>query len=89
MSVQEFTEEMLAQYDGNDGNPAYIAYKGKVYDVSASFLWKGGGHQVYHSAGRDLTEAVEEAPHGGAVLERFPVVGVLRSARLSKASPWK
>lgn len=87
--MQEFTEEELAQYDGNGGTPAYIAYKGNVYDVSSSFLWKGGVHQVYHSAGRDLTEAVEEAPHGGAVLERFPVVGVLRGARLSETPPYK
>jgi len=38
--MKEFTEEELAQCNGRNGNPAYIAYKGKVYDVSASFLWK-------------------------------------------------
>jgi len=40
--MKEFTEEELAQYNGKNGNPVYVAYKGKVYDVSASFLWKDG-----------------------------------------------
>jgi predicted heme/steroid binding protein len=79
----EFTEEDLAQYDGKNGKPAYVAYKGKVYDVSTSFLWKDGAHQVLHRAGVDLTDALEQAPHGGDVFERFPVVGMLRSAGMS------
>jgi len=59
-------------------------YKGKVYDVSASFLWKDGNHQVLHSAGVDLTDAIEQAPHGEDVLEKFPVVGVLRGRCIEK-----
>jgi len=41
--MREFTEEELAQYNGKNGKPIYIAYKGKVFDVSTSFLverWK-------------------------------------------------
>ena len=76
--MKEFTEEELAQYNGKNGNPAYVAYKGKVYDVSTSFLWKGGEHQVFHNAGVDLTDALEQAPHGEDVLDKFTVVGVLR-----------
>jgi len=79
--MKEFTEEELAQYNGKNGNPVYVAFKGKVYDVSASFLWKDGTHQVLHSAGVDLTDALEQAPHGGDVLEKFPVVGILHGAR--------
>ena len=75
--MKEFSEEELAQCDGKNGKPAYVAYKGKVYDVSASFLWKDGRHQVLHKAGIDLTDALEEAPHGVDVLEKFPVVGTL------------
>jgi len=81
--MKEFTEEELAQYNGKNGNPVYVVYKGKVYDVSASFLWKGGIHQVLHSAGVDLTDALEQAPHGGDVLEKFPVVGVLHGVGMS------
>jgi predicted heme/steroid binding protein len=81
--MKEFTEEELAQYNGKNGNPGYVAYKGKVYDVSASFLWKDGAHQVFHSAGVDLTDALEQAPHGGDVLKKFPVVGILQGMRMS------
>lgn len=75
--MKEFTKEELALYNGKNGKPAYIAYKGKVYDVSTSFLWKDGNHQVLHEAGIDLTEAMEQAPHREEVLGRFPVIGIL------------
>lgn len=71
------TKKELMKYNGKDRNPAYIAYKGKIYDVSDSFLWKGGKHQVFHQAGEDLTDAIADAPHGEEMLERFPIVGIL------------
>jgi predicted heme/steroid binding protein len=77
--MREFAEAELAHYDGKNGNPAYVAYDGKVYDVTGSFLWKAGIHQVLHAAGRDLTAALVSAPHGSELLERFPMVGTLRS----------
>jgi predicted heme/steroid binding protein len=75
--VRTFTKDELACCNGKDGAPAYIAYRGKVYDVSASFLWMGGRHQVLHVAGFDLTEALESAPHGEDLLGRVPVIGDL------------
>jgi len=80
--MKVFTAKDLAQYNGKNGKPAYVAYKGKVYDVSTSFLWKDGTHQVLHSAGTDLTIAIEQAPHSGDLLGRFPIVGTLRKADL-------
>ena len=71
-----FTKEELRNYDGN-GNLAYVAYGGKVYNVSPSFQWKRGVHQVTHNAGCDLTKALKEAPHGPDMLGRFPIVGEL------------
>ena len=71
-----FTRKELARYDGSRGI-AYVACEGKVYDVSQSFLWQKGKHQVIHRAGADLTEALKRAPHGPELLERFPVVGRL------------
>lgn len=76
--MREFTPKELAAYDGREGRPAYVAHGGKVYDVSGSFLWRGGRHQVLHRAGRDLTEALPQAPHGPELLEKFPVVGTLK-----------
>ena len=31
-----------------------------------------------HETGVDLTDALEEAPHGPDLLERVPVVGILK-----------
>ncbi len=84
--MKEFTEDELAQYDGENGSPAYVAYKRKVYDVSTSFLWKEGVHQVFHKAGMDLTDALEQAPHDGDVISKFPVVGVLQCGCTSNRS---
>lgn len=72
-----FTVAELAGFDGRKGQPAYVAYKGLVYDVSASSLWSNGDHQGMHQAGQDLTEAMADAGHGDEVLARFPVVGRL------------
>jgi predicted heme/steroid binding protein len=74
---RKFTLEELKQYDGKNGRPAYIAYKGKVYDVTDSFLWIDGDHQGEHQAGRDLTEEISLAPHGEEELGRVPIIGVL------------
>ncbi len=72
-----FNKGELAYYDGKEGRPAYIAFKGTVYDVSDSFLWKDGKHQAMHRAGGDLTGALQGAPHGAELLERVKQVGVL------------
>jgi len=77
MKLRRFTKEELARYNGRENAPAFIAYQGKVYDVSHSFLWQKGHHQVVHVAGKDLTNELAQAPHGEDFLARFPVVGVL------------
>ncbi len=76
---QKFTLEQLKQYDGKEGRRAYIAYKGKVYDVTDDFLWVDGDHQGEHVAGKDLTAEMANAPHGEETLERVKLVGVLVS----------
>ncbi len=77
MRKRRFTKKELVQYNGKDGAPAFIAYKGKVVDVSHSFLWQNGTHQVIHVAGADLTHELAQAPHDANLLKRFPIVGVL------------
>jgi len=74
--MRVFTLEELKGYDGSHGI-AYVAYKGKVYDVSGSFQWQKGVHQIRHRAGRDLTRALKDAPHLPDLLLKFPVVGTL------------
>jgi len=72
---RSFTAGELAAFDGREGRPAYVAYKGKVYDVSTSPLWLKGLHQDEHLAGRDLTAELPDAPHGDENLDGFPVLG--------------
>jgi predicted heme/steroid binding protein len=74
--IKEYTLEELAEYNGTNGK-AYVAYQGKVYDVSNSTLWTGGIHKG-HNAGKDLTEEMNKAPHGSEILNGFPVVGTLK-----------
>lgn len=76
--MEEITSEQLVTLNGKDGEPTYIAFQGKIYDVSKSPLWPKGLHMKRHSAGRDLTGEISAAPHGPEVLERYPQVGILQ-----------
>jgi predicted heme/steroid binding protein/uncharacterized membrane protein len=76
--MQEFDIAELENYDGNNGRPVYVAYKGKVYDVSSSKLWRNGLHMKRHHAGQDMTTDIQGAPHEPDVLERYPQVGTLK-----------
>jgi len=44
MDVRKFTREELSRYNGKDGAPVFVAFEGIVYDLSTSFLWRGGRH---------------------------------------------
>ncbi|PLX71458.1 MAG: cytochrome b5 [Denitrovibrio sp.] len=74
----------LQKFSGKDGEKAYVSYKGKVYDVTESRLWKNGRHVNKHEAGMDLSEAMESAPHGMDVLERFEHVDTLEGFTAKK-----
>jgi len=58
------TPDTLCQFDGKDGRPSYVAYKGLIYDMTGSRLWKNGSHMMKHAAGSDLTDMLKTAPHG-------------------------
>lgn len=78
-----FTLKQLKEFDGKSGKPAYLAFKGKVYDVSGSPMWTGGKHQGRHFAGTDSTEEITNAPHAEEVLTKFPVIGELTEEKPS------
>jgi predicted heme/steroid binding protein/uncharacterized membrane protein len=76
--MKEFEIGELEKFDGNEGRPVYVAYKGKVYDVTNSKLWRNGLHMKRHHAGQDLTADIQGAPHESDVLDRYPQVGILK-----------
>ncbi|GHU51864.1 hypothetical protein FACS1894132_00240 [Clostridia bacterium] len=69
----QFTAETLAKYDGQDGNPAYIAIDGLVYDVSNHNSWKSGKHHGF-VAGKDLSAEFNKK-HKTATLRKLPIMG--------------
>lgn len=80
-----FDPETLAQFDGKDGRPAYIAYEGKVLDVSGLRLWKGGLH-MKHQAGADMTSFLPKAPHGVEKIAELKSIGTYDASRKPKKS---
>ncbi len=77
---QDLTIEELHSFDGKEGRPAFIAYNGKIYDVTKSKLWKEGSHARKHQAGRDLSDALKTAPHAEDKILAMPEVGKLIAA---------
>jgi predicted heme/steroid binding protein/uncharacterized membrane protein len=84
----KYSADGLAQFDGREGRPAYIAYHGTIYDVTASKLWKGGSHLKKHNAGNDLTELLKTAPHGQEKVLAMPAVGTVTIASVKASRPF-
>ena len=82
------THEQLMHFDGRDGRPAYIAYKGIVYEVTRGRLWKNGQHAMKHPAGADLTEMLKAAPHGEDKIFAMPQVGSLSETPETPKKPF-
>ncbi|GGH25826.1 cytochrome b5 [Sphingobacterium alkalisoli] len=72
----KYTRSQLALRNGQDKTSIWIAYKGYIYDVTESRLWKKGLHYE-HWAGQDLTEELADAPHSAEVFRKFSVIGIL------------
>jgi predicted heme/steroid binding protein len=70
---RKFTPVELAQYDGKNGNPAYVAVDGVVYDLTRVF--RSGAHYG-HFAGKELTQAFY-MQHVKSEITKYPVVGIL------------
>jgi predicted heme/steroid binding protein len=73
---QKYTLQQLALRNGQDKPEIWIAYEGKIYDVTDSRLWRNGRHYE-HWAGQDLTPELKDAPHTRSVFEKFKQVGEL------------
>ena len=73
-----YTRIQLALRNGQDRPEVWVAYQGKIYDVSGGRLWHQGKHYE-HWAGQDLTEELQDAPHTDRVFEKFNLIGFLAS----------
>jgi len=74
---KKVTRQELEENNGKNGKPAWMAYQGKVYDVSESSFWIEGEHLGMHNAGKDLTNELEMAPHREENFVRVKYVGEL------------
>jgi len=74
--TKTYTRGQLALRNGQDREEIWVAYQGKIYDVSHSKLWRDGKHYE-HWAGQDLTDELPDAPHTAQVFEKFEVIGLL------------
>ncbi|HEX3076862.1 MAG TPA: cytochrome b5 domain-containing protein [Lachnospiraceae bacterium] len=73
-----FTIEELAQFDGSNGKPAYVAIQGIVYDVNLEPTWGGGTHFSLF-AGKDLTDFYLGCHQGNLnAVRKLPIVGRLQ-----------
>lgn len=71
-----FTLQELSRYDGKDGNPAYVAVNGTVYDVTNNAAWAAATHFGL-TAGKDLTNEFASCHAGQPILSKLKVVGKL------------
>lgn len=74
--VLNISKAMLSKANGQDKPFIWVAFEGKVYDVTESRLWQNGQHYE-HWAGQDLTNELKDAPHTHKVFERFKMIGTL------------
>lgn len=70
------TKQKLSLRNGVDKEEIWIAFRGVVYDVTHSTLWRNGMHYE-HWAGQDLTEELADAPHDARVFDKLKKVGKL------------
>ena len=77
---RSFTAEELALYDGKEDNQCLVAVDGDVYLIEGFTLWAMGEHVPSGGQARcgfDLTDVIDESPHGRSKLQLLKNVGTL------------
>jgi predicted heme/steroid binding protein len=75
-TLPTYTRSQLALRNGQDRPEIWVAYRGLIYDVTESRLWRNGKHYA-HWSGQDLTPELADAPHTERVFERFTPIARL------------
>lgn len=74
--LPKYTKAQLSLRNGHDKEQIWCAYKGLIYELNRSKLWRGGKHYE-HWAGQDLTLEMADAPHLENVFDKWDPVGTL------------
>ncbi len=77
MSLPHYTKSQLALRNGTEMDEIWIAFEGKIYDMTNSNYWRNGKHYGIF-AGQDLTEELSTSPHGKRVFENMPPIALLK-----------
>ena len=74
---KDIYKRRIEKYDGQNGNPAYVAINNRVYDVTHIPAWQDGTHHG-NKVELDLTDVMfDYSPHKDRVLANLPKVGTL------------
>lgn len=74
-NLKSLTLKELSKYDGKNGNPAYIAVNGIIYDVTNDAVFKKSPHNSV-ILGADITKEFKECHNADeSVLAKLPIVG--------------
>ncbi len=76
MNLPTYSLQELSRRNGQTMAEIWVGYKGMIYDVTSSELFKDGKH-YFHDTGKDLTFEMKDAPHLDDVMAKFPIVGKL------------
>ncbi len=77
---RSYTLEQLAEHNGEEGTDCLVAVDGDVYLIEGFALWQMGEHVPSGGRARcglDLTEVIDESPHGRSKLNLLRKVGNL------------
>lgn len=79
-AVRSYTLEELSRHDGKDGDDCLVAVDGDVYLIEGFPLWAMGEHTPSGGRARcglDLTDVIDDSPHGRSKLVLLKKVGSL------------
>ncbi len=75
------TLDEVAKHTGRDGNSCWVAVDNTVYEISGFVQWADGVHSPSGGkarCGKDLSEVINESPHGKSKLKYLKEVGTLK-----------
>jgi predicted heme/steroid binding protein len=75
MDEKTFNKDSLAAFNGKDGQPAYVAVDGIVYNVTGVAAWQSP-HAGRFEPGKDYSKEINQSPHGKKNLEGLEVIGI-------------